>query len=271
MVDRNGLQNFGLPGSPELLEQSNNGSIVGFECIEIDLSVTRSLSAGTAFVMPEFTADWIYIDNYYEGNVAPSTIRATAIFGVSSSLTSSPLSLFPGLFVRRPMSGLVVENLSASSRILKIFHGIGDADFSVATNQVGIGMGFAAGSINIRNNSQSATGITSFQSSVNLPANTPELIVSNVTNGGGIYNLNAVYGSSSLGGYCSVLHRAGSVAPANPLDGNVLIAGATVAGLPARFLNTELRTVPGGHRLDRISNVAETAGLFSLNYSLTAP
>lgn len=88
---------------------------------DIDLSVARSLSAGTALQLP-FAANSIYIDQKV------NTGFATFHFQDDARAGNTPVTVFAGFIARVPITQLIVENAAQAGMVMRVIYGV-DIDF----------------------------------------------------------------------------------------------------------------------------------------------
>lgn len=89
---------------------------------DVDLSVARSLAAGTAQVLP-FAGTIIYIDQ------RPNTgVAQLHLVDETFTAANTPITVFSGYILKAPFTQLVVENAAQPGMTLRILYGV-DIDF----------------------------------------------------------------------------------------------------------------------------------------------
>lgn len=88
---------------------------------DIDLSVARSLSAGTHLVLP-FAANAFYIDQKANSGFA------TFYFQDDGRAGNTPVTVFAGFIARVPVTQLIVENAAQAGAVMRVIYGV-DIDF----------------------------------------------------------------------------------------------------------------------------------------------
>jgi len=88
---------------------------------DIDLSVARSLLAGTALRLT-IAGNMIYIDQ--KGNSGYAVLHVQD----DASVGNTPITVFPGFLARLPFTELILENVAQTGQVLRIIYGT-DMDF----------------------------------------------------------------------------------------------------------------------------------------------
>lgn len=241
-----------LPGTD--FNAVNNGLLVQAEFIEFDLSVARSLAAGTQIEI-NMEGNVIYADqNTDVGN-------CTIIFQDPAKSLSKPARLYvqPGSNFQLPFTRFMLENAAQAGKLMRLFYGV-DIEFKPGnTNNVSI-----SGTVN--SNDLGFAYATAFASGTSPGANTPQNIFAAASNVNGatiwdteFQSINAVVNAITASMLCK------ATAPATAVDGDVVALGI-ISALDAAPMSVsggkqqKPVRIAAGKRLDYISSVADIAG-----------
>lgn len=274
------LASFGFQNLALATKNATIAAEKPFNFVPVDLATARSIAAGTALNIPEACGDTIFVeyDPYYAG-AAINTVRATLYIGTDVGYEACGITITPGMVIKVPFKGLLLENVALISRGFKLFYGYG-FDISTVVQNVGVSAGSNASGIAVRQVGQLILNGVSFNSTVNLGAGGVENVFSNVANMSGAVIYRGVLDSNVAAGasYSSIVAKNGAVAPGAAFDGDVILAvvqgtgGLGVAAGAASPVSMAInQSISAAHRLDRYSGAAETLARFSVRYTLMQP
>lgn len=228
---------------------------------ELDLSVPRSIAAGTQIVL-QLKGNSIYIDQN-------SDVGAATIVFHDQSLTAKPGKVYvqPGFNAQIPFDVLTIENLGQPGKVLRIFYGV-DIDFKPGVNGILIINGVVSTS------EQGSLYGVAFSSNGVLANNQNEAIVNAAPNVNGIVITRAsAYSTTTPGPPFIVLLAKAGAPPTSAIDGDVLLAPEGFAAIGANFsltskLDFPIRVAPGKGLYWRNAGTLELGGLRSVLYTL---
>ena len=258
---KNNLEQFGMKNPNSNFERIRDGRESMPLWLDIDLSVARSISAGTALFV-NIAGNSFYVDADTT-NVGNATVHFQ---DTNLGNSSAPFFVTPGFIANVGYTQILIENASQAGKRLRIFYGVDIAfqagvNASVTTSITGL--------VNIGQyfNTYSAN----YKSITAMAANTPDTIFAPGANVNG-----AIVWEISVSAYCggnpasSVLAKNG--APASIIDGVVLGVGKLgYYGAAAGVCNIELQQpikIPAGLGLYYINDTAEAKSTRTVLYTL---
>jgi hypothetical protein len=93
---------------------------------DVDLSIARSLAAGTQLVLP-LTGNVLYVDQKPNSGICSLHFQDDARSG------NTPFTIFPGFVARIPFTQLLIENAAQPGQIMRLIYGV-DIDFVPAVS-----------------------------------------------------------------------------------------------------------------------------------------
>ena len=221
---------------------------------EIDLSVPRSLAAGTALVC-SMAGNLIYIDQ------KAASGYATVHFQDDVSVGNTGVTVYPGFLCEVPFTQLIIENVAQPGQVMRIIYGT-DLAFRPVPSAAGVTV---LNSLNIADliagNCQFI--LNSIGPGVGATITNLLPVASNVS--GARIRSAALYTQPGAGGSVSSLLVAGPVAPvgfASLNPGILLLSNSNIVpGSGVTVQETTLsRTIPAGWGVWTIDVVAVAAG-----------
>lgn len=223
--------------------------------VDVDLSIARSITAGTALKL-EIAGNSFFTD-------ADTTNGGNAVIhfqDVSYGTTSAPFFVSPGFIANVGFTQLMVENLAQPGKRLRIFYGV-DIDF-----QAGVNASIAiAGNVSVI----PSLGNTNYADSTPLAANTARQVIAPAANLNGLILTNVWARTYNSVAAPIMTLVAKNSAPANITDGQVLCGVLSAQTNISGFVELKKDIyVPPGLGLYFISDTAETSGNHTCSYRL---